>query len=233
MADTEKRLWAAYQRRRSIANRNALWVHYQPMLDYYAAKVHATRGKGWEADDLRSIAQLALMERIENFDPARGFAFVTFSWRRIVGHMIDAIRSAAGTRAKCRRATLVSIDSECFTDGTHQTTFAATLPARREPCPVAQRQDFEALISGLNRDARTCLTLYFRDDLTMQEIGQSMGWSEPRVSQIISPALRELRKNDAARRAMLSMFGADHSLTARPVRIRNRGALRASRYKSG
>lgn len=73
-----------------------------------------------------------------------------------------------------------------------------------EPGPeeeASNRQLIEALtsaISTLTPRLQTLLSLHYVEDLTYREIGEVLGVSEPRVSQLHSEAIRKLR---------LAMFG--------------------------
>ena len=49
-------------------------------------------------------------------------------------------------------------------------------------------------ISTLDQKERTVLALYYVEQLKMEQIGQVMGISQPRISQILTSVLRKLRK---------------------------------------
>lgn len=49
-------------------------------------------------------------------------------------------------------------------------------------------------VSTLDQKEKTVLSLYYVENLKMEQIGQVMGISQPRISQIHSGALRKLRK---------------------------------------
>lgn len=50
------------------------------------------------------------------------------------------------------------------------------------------------LISQLNEKEQIVLSLFYKDELTLTEIGQVMGLSTSRISQIHSRALYKLRQ---------------------------------------
>ena len=74
-------------------------------------------------------------------------------------------------------------------------------------------------ISQLPEREQQLLTLYYRDELTMKEVGTSLGLTESRVSQLHTQALRRLRTQlDTAARPRLQIGGMprDGNQCARP-----------------
>lgn len=62
-----------------------------------------------------------------------------------------------------------------------------------DPYDVCMRKDFqEHILRKVPLEYRMAVKLYFFTDLTMNEIGQSMGYSESRISQKIKLALQIL-----------------------------------------
>ncbi len=65
---------------------------------------------------------------------------------------------------------------------------------RTDPVAEAQRRDLkELLTSGLTRAERLIVVLYYYEQMTMKEIGQTLDLSESRVSQMHSAILDRLR----------------------------------------
>jgi RNA polymerase sigma-B factor len=65
-------------------------------------------GRGEDHDDLRQVASIALVKAVENFDPARGWAFSTYATPTIVGalkhHLRDrcwAVRPPRALQERC------------------------------------------------------------------------------------------------------------------------------------
>lgn len=63
---------------------------------------------------------------------------------------------------------------------------------------VLDGEQFGELLRGCSKRERLLVQLYYADQLTMGEIGQALGISESRVSQIHSDLLARLRKKHAA-----------------------------------
>lgn len=80
------------------------------------------------------------------------------------------------------------------------------LPDDRGSDPVieAQKQDIKDLVTrGLNRAERLIVVLYYYEQMTMKQIGQTLDLSESRVSQMHSAILARLREQLQARRREL------------------------------
>lgn len=80
------------------------------------------------------------------------------------------------------------------------------LPDDRGSDPVieAQKQDIKDLVTrGLNRAERLIVVLYYYEQMTMKQIGQTLDLSESRVSQMHSAILTRLRDQLQARRREL------------------------------
>ena len=70
-----------------------------------------------------------------------------------------------------------------------------------DPTRRLQRKDLMKLVTkGLNRNERLILILYYYEELTMKEIGQTLDLSESRVSQMHSSIVQRLQSQLAERR---------------------------------
>jgi RNA polymerase sigma factor for flagellar operon FliA len=74
------------------------------------------------------------------------------------------------------------------------------------------RQDFWAtLLKPFNRSERLLLTLYYREGMTMREIGATLDLSESRVSQMHTSILERLKSSYTGREeVLLAMLQGDH-----------------------
>jgi RNA polymerase sigma factor for flagellar operon FliA len=108
---------------------------------------------------------------------------------RALGLSLAAYRALRG-----RLAPVESVDHSGIGDGDHAPPFD-----RAEPGPLAALLRRERLclvveaIRQLPERDQLLLSLYYRDDLTMKEVGAVLGLTESRVSQLHSQALRRLR----------------------------------------
>jgi RNA polymerase sigma factor for flagellar operon FliA len=63
-----------------------------------------------------------------------------------------------------------------------------------DPTNGIQKRDVMKLVTkGLNRNERLIIILYYYEELTMKEIGQTLGLSESRVSQMHSSIVGRLK----------------------------------------
>lgn len=63
-----------------------------------------------------------------------------------------------------------------------------------DPVDISQRKDLKELITrGLNRAERLIVILYYFEEMTMKEIGETLNLSESRVSQMHSAIMERLR----------------------------------------
>jgi RNA polymerase sigma factor for flagellar operon FliA len=70
-----------------------------------------------------------------------------------------------------------------------------------DPTNGIQKQDVMRLVTkGLNRNERLIVILYYYEELTMKEIGQTLGLSESRVSQMHSSIVARLKDQLRRRR---------------------------------
>ncbi|MGF1595487.1 MAG: SigB/SigF/SigG family RNA polymerase sigma factor [Acidimicrobiales bacterium] len=68
----------------SVEIRNELVESYAPLAEFFANRY---KQRATDNDDLRQVAQLALVKAVDRFDPAQGAAFSTFAGRTIDGEL--------------------------------------------------------------------------------------------------------------------------------------------------
>jgi RNA polymerase sigma factor FliA len=88
-----ERLWAAYKDSGDQAHRDALIVHYSPLVKYVAGRVAVGLPQNVDQADLVSYGIFGLIDAIEKFDLGRGYKFETYAIARIKGAIIDELRS--------------------------------------------------------------------------------------------------------------------------------------------
>jgi RNA polymerase sigma factor FliA len=203
-ADT---LFREYRRTRDVRTRNKLVEAYRPLARAAAMRrASKTPPCLMDADDFETSAVMGLMEAVENFDPDRGIQFSTFASRRIVGHMLDDLRESDWVprleRTRSKRSgeappKVGTLATVVFENHNGRRDFAVSdLVADEALTPeesAIERDSFDGMLRGLSRAERAICTLYYRDDLTMFQVGQAIGMSESRVSQLLSNILKRMR----------------------------------------
>ena len=89
----EATLWQAYLATHSEESRNALWLHYLPLVRYIAERIKAKLPESVELGDLAGSGHVGLQDAIVKFDPDMGVRFETYCVPRIRGAILDSIRA--------------------------------------------------------------------------------------------------------------------------------------------
>src|SRR3954471_6758733 len=101
-----ERLWATYKETGAQKHRDALIVHYSPLVKYVAGRVAVGLPQNVEQADLVSYGIFGLIDAIEKFDLERGYKFEPSAIARIKGAILDELRSIdwvpRSVRAKAR-----------------------------------------------------------------------------------------------------------------------------------
>jgi RNA polymerase sigma factor for flagellar operon FliA len=91
-ADSLDSEWRAFKDRDSHSARDALILHYQPLVVMVANRVAAKLPAHVDKEDLASYGYIGLIDAMEKFDLARGLKFETYAVTRINGQIIDELR---------------------------------------------------------------------------------------------------------------------------------------------
>jgi RNA polymerase sigma factor for flagellar operon FliA len=236
-------LWAAYWEDRSGPARNALIMHYLPLVKFAAQRLYNRRGRTVEIDDLVQYGTFGLKDAINSFDPSRGFKFETYCSTRVKGAMLDGLKSQqwlprdlrqkltrfseahqslmmengvppadeeiAGRLGVCPDtirtlernavgANPISLFTPTHENGSgRESDHADSIVDYREELPtdLLQRDDVKELfLRELTRNERLILMLYYYEEMTMREIGETLGISGTRVSQMHTEIIHRLRE---------------------------------------
>lgn len=87
-----ERAWRTFKRTGDRAAREALILHYAPLVKYMAGRVAVSLPSTVDFDDLVSCGTVGLIDAVEKFEPARGIKFETYALARIRGAIIDGLR---------------------------------------------------------------------------------------------------------------------------------------------
>ncbi|HTO73196.1 MAG TPA: sigma-70 family RNA polymerase sigma factor [Gemmatimonadales bacterium] len=228
MSNEERELWQRFRQQGDLAARARLVERHLGLVHHMARAVEKRTGA--DRDDLISAGSVGLLQAVERFDPERGHHFSTFALRRIRGAMLDEMRRLApvsrralttrrrmtaardrleGRLGRPARAAEVALelgvekkDYLAWEVDTNRT--ATALPADM-PAPEPIEGETPAwLVEALTRlppRERKVISLRYGEELNDRAIGEVLGVTESRVSQIRNKALSRLRDVAPARRA--------------------------------
>jgi RNA polymerase sigma factor for flagellar operon FliA len=85
--------WDDYKASQSPKARDALILHYSPLVKYVAGRVAVGLPANIEQADLISYGIFGLIDAIDKYDPQRNIKFETYAISRIRGAIIDELRA--------------------------------------------------------------------------------------------------------------------------------------------
>lgn len=149
-------------------------------------------------DELFAAGMYGLMRAARSYDPDRGAGFKTYAYHRIRGAILDDLRRldflprSLRDRARANGEDAPSMLSIPTDEDGHESLAAQ---------PVAHKAETEDLtellhkaIDELPAKMRIVMSLYYRENMKMRDIGERLKLTESRVSQIHSNAVARLRR---------------------------------------
>jgi RNA polymerase sigma factor for flagellar operon FliA len=239
-----KEAWKEYKESGSPRAKEALILHYAPLVSSVARAVHRRMPPSVEYADLVGYGFLGLLDAMDRFDPSRGNDFEGYARTRIGGSIIDGLRSEnrlpRSIQLKSRKlnhaydvlssrlkrvpveeevAGYLGMDLESFRrmlldiersqvlsleDILHHSeddsmNILDSIQDADSPDPenISEEEDLKEIIrravSFLPEREKIVLVLYYFEDLSMKEVGEVLGITESRVSQLHASALKHLR----------------------------------------
>ena len=197
-------------------------VAYSPLVKYVAGRMGSGLPAHVEEADLISYGLGGLISAIGRFDLSREIKFETYAITRIRGAIIDELRTLdwvpRSVRARARSferanmklearlrrapsddemATELEIDLDEFQNALLQIS-TSTIVALDELWNVSDASgDQVSLLDTLPDrhapDPQLVVALYYYENLTLREIGEVLGVTESRVSQLHTKAVLRLR----------------------------------------
>jgi len=170
------------------------WRH---LVWYVVNRIRPRLPASVSEEELFSAGMFGLMRAARGYDADRGASFKTYAYHRIRGAILDDLRRMdflpRSLREKARAngeeaPSMVGIPTD--EDG-HE-----SLAARRQEASCEQDDLSELLqreIDQLPEKMRLVMSLYYREELKMREIGDRLHLTESRVSQIHSNAVARLQ----------------------------------------
>jgi RNA polymerase sigma factor (sigma-70 family) len=123
-------------------------------------------------DDLKSVAYMGLVNAARKFDPSKG-SFGVYAKIRICGDIKDYLKKIIA-----------------------QSDIGNMLvqEAREETNELSTRDFFEFIATKLNDAEGDVVRMYYMEDKTLKEIGETRGVSESRISQILGSSIKRLQR---------------------------------------
>lgn len=162
---------------------NTLVEQYVPLARKLAYQKRKVLPRFVDVDELISAAYMGLVEAASRFEPEKNVCFSTYAYPRITGAIHDYLR-------ECRwgkRDDPVSVES------LNSSTDDGPVRDVETPAQTDYEEMLEVVSKGLGEQAHNVLKLYFVDECTMKEVGERMGVTEGRVSQIIKDYKVQIR----------------------------------------
>ncbi|MFN2524865.1 MAG: RNA polymerase sigma factor WhiG [Actinomycetota bacterium] len=245
-ADSLDGAWKEYKRTSAPEARDALILHYSPLVKYVAGRVGVGLPANIEQSDLISYGIFGLIDAIEKYDQSRNIKFETYAISRIRGAIIDELRAIdwvprsvrfkarevekayTGLENKLKRppsdpeiaaemgisvdelneiyvqlsnVSLVALDELMSVEGERgdRVSLIDTLEDTRVESPMEhfESEEMKSILAGaINRlpeREKIVVTLYYYEGLTLAQIGQVLGVTESRISQMHTKAVLALR----------------------------------------
>lgn len=164
----------------------------------------AQRIRGAMVDELRAmdwVPRLARSRGTKVYD-ARAALSATYGRPPTEAEIGMRLRLSEASVARHGRITaLASLSHKVVENDDGREMYAADMLVDESAAmPDARDEEadaFKKLIRGLSRDEQFVMTLYYVEGVTMREIGDAIGMSESRVSQIHSLALAQVKSRAA------------------------------------
>jgi len=191
-------LWKNYQTDRSIVSRNLLVEHYLPLAKWIVKSRNRSDAGVYDKDDMFTDASMGLIEAVERFDPGRGVQFSSFAGRRIIGAIKDGWRNWdwVPRLTRIRQSNHVSIIHESSLQSLENDfTLESTAVDRHEPRPfdrLNSQQTWAKISRGFTKEEQLLIKLYYPCNLTLREVGRTIGLTEGRISQMNTSIVSQL-----------------------------------------
>ena len=171
------------------------WRH---LVWYVVNRIKARLPVSVSEDELFAAGMYGLMRAARSYDPSKGAGFKTYAYHRIRGSILDDLRRLdflpRSMRDRARKngeeaPSVVGIPTD--EDG-HESLAASQVEVESESSDMHDVLFRE--IDALPDKMRIVMSMYYREELKMREIGEKLNLTESRVSQIHSNAVSRLRR---------------------------------------
>lgn len=171
------------------------WRH---LVWYVVNRIKARLPVSVSEDELFAAGMYGLMRAARSYDSTKGASFKTYAYHRIRGSILDDLRRMdflpRSMRDRARKngeeaPSVVGIPTD--EDG-HESLAASQVSTESEGSDMHNVLHRE--IDALPDKMRIVMSMYYREEMKMREIGEKLNLTESRVSQIHSNAVSRLRR---------------------------------------
>jgi len=193
-------------------SRKELVMEHLPLVKKVANKIYRRIPEGAvEFEELVNTGVIGLIKAIEKYDEKKA-KFSTYAYIKIRGEILDYLRKLdflpRSVREKIKNGELkelkdeivsfISIEEKLFPDADRLTvkdTLSSNTPTPEEELLLKDAKERLAeAIKKLPEKEQLVLQLIFVEELDLKSIGEILGISVSRVSQIKSSAIKRLKK---------------------------------------
>jgi RNA polymerase sigma factor FliA len=155
-----------------------------------------------EREGIINAGRMRFLEKRQEYDPTRGTSLCQFSVRAVKGAMIDEMRRIGyidriEERRKINQA--ISLDASIDQIGKHDGLNRFKVNPEIEKALMRKKQrnpiwdDYEEAQKMLSETEKEILALFVEKQMKQREIGEELGVSESRISQILTNIKKYLR----------------------------------------
>lgn len=166
---------------------------YMGYVQSLAHRMHAQNKTPATKEDLAHWGFLGLVDAGQRFRPEEGVEFTTFARRRVIGAMYDGMTAESYWSRRVYRD-LRGQEAVTETVSDVEVVDHALSPEKLAAQDEALSELRDAIQSSLKQREQQVVMLYFFHNVRMLEIGDVLGVSESRVSQLLTEALSKLRR---------------------------------------
>ncbi|WP_457678177.1 sigma-70 family RNA polymerase sigma factor [Thermovibrio sp.] len=192
--------------------RKELILEHLPLVKKVANKIYRRIPEGViEFEELVNTGVIGLIKAVENYDEKKA-KFSTYAYIKVRGEILDYLRKLdflpRSVREKVKNGeidklkeeviSLVSIEEKLFSNSDRFTL--KDLLVSREPTPEEElllkdaKERLAEAVKKLSDKEQLVLQLIFVEEMDLKSIGEILGISVSRVSQIKGAALKKLRE---------------------------------------
>ena len=165
----------------TLEQRNTLITNYMPLANKLAWAKWKRTPNSVDIEELQSAAYMGLVDAANKFQANRNVAFGAYARTRIQGSICDYLREISWGR---RKDPSMPVSLDASVDDSNSNIFADSIQENtRDDSHTCEF--FEEVTKTLPAIGSKILLLYYVDQLSLKEIGNAVGVSESRVSQVL------------------------------------------------